>query len=437
MGGFSCPTSALPAGTGIVHDVSGVGSASLIVDADISGPIAGTKISPNFGSQNIVTTGTVTAAGITGTWKDAVTVATTAALAANTYSAGVITMSGNGAVVVDGYSMLLNDSICVRNEATAANNGIYTMTTLGDGGHAAVLTRRSDAATTGQLLALTRVPVINGNRYANRVMVLTTTGTITIGTTGQTWALDAVSRRPPYADTTTPILNWKFAASEGTVNSTVMTSPNQGSGGTATMTMTGTNLYCQPAGASICGEGCLRVGGAVASAYMTAPGAIQTASNTLLVGMWIALETYTAGDCYLIALNVTGGAGGLAYIWRLGITNVGKLFFECNVGGAAKRTIGNTAMSIGTDYYVSGKYDGSNVRVLVNGLDNQNLPTAAPGTISNTGTSPNYTIGNDATALAATAFLGTFEEVSIFNANIFEDSTLTWVRAGQGRARTV
>ena len=54
-------------GTGVVHsDASGNFSSSTIVDADVNGSaaIAGTKIVPNFGSQNITTTGDTTTKSI-------------------------------------------------------------------------------------------------------------------------------------------------------------------------------------------------------------------------------------------------------------------------------------------------------------------------------------------------------------------------------------
>lgn len=52
--------------TGVLHsDASGNVTSSQIVDADVAtgAAIAGTKISPDFGSQNITTTGTITASG--------------------------------------------------------------------------------------------------------------------------------------------------------------------------------------------------------------------------------------------------------------------------------------------------------------------------------------------------------------------------------------
>ena len=63
-GGASTPT-----GTGIPHVVAGVqdAAASLIVNADVNAAaaIAGTKVAPDFGAQNIVTTGYIAGGGAT------------------------------------------------------------------------------------------------------------------------------------------------------------------------------------------------------------------------------------------------------------------------------------------------------------------------------------------------------------------------------------
>lgn len=62
-------------GTGVAHlDVSGNVSSSLVVDADVSGTaaIAGTKINPDFGAQDITTTGHLDAASIKVTGSEAI-----------------------------------------------------------------------------------------------------------------------------------------------------------------------------------------------------------------------------------------------------------------------------------------------------------------------------------------------------------------------------
>jgi hypothetical protein len=59
----------VPTGTGLRKVVSGTedAAASLLVNADVdaAAAIAGTKVSPDFGSQNITTTGALTSAGAT------------------------------------------------------------------------------------------------------------------------------------------------------------------------------------------------------------------------------------------------------------------------------------------------------------------------------------------------------------------------------------
>jgi hypothetical protein len=81
--------------------------------------------------------------------------ATTAALPSNTYNNGTmgagatLTATANAALAIDGISVVGNDRVIVKNEAAAANNGIYTVTQAGDATHPYILTRATDANTTG------------------------------------------------------------------------------------------------------------------------------------------------------------------------------------------------------------------------------------------------------------------------------------------------
>jgi len=75
---------------------------------------------------------------------------TTAALPTNTYSNGssgvgaTITASAAGVLTVDTYTPAVGDVLLIKNEATAANNGLYTLTTLGTASVPFVLTRHVD-----------------------------------------------------------------------------------------------------------------------------------------------------------------------------------------------------------------------------------------------------------------------------------------------------
>ena len=80
-------------------------------------------------------------------YKDPVEVATDSAPAA-TYNnaAGTLTYDATGALTIDSIAISLNDRILVKSFAGAASiaNGIYKMTTAGDGSTAAILTRTDD-----------------------------------------------------------------------------------------------------------------------------------------------------------------------------------------------------------------------------------------------------------------------------------------------------
>lgn len=94
---------------------------------------------------------TISVSGISD-YKNSVRVATTAALDANTRSGNVLTADANGALPsIDGVPLSTSDRILVKDEAIQANNGIYTVTSLGDGSNPWVLTRSGDADTSSEV----------------------------------------------------------------------------------------------------------------------------------------------------------------------------------------------------------------------------------------------------------------------------------------------
>jgi hypothetical protein len=117
-------------------------------------------------------------------WKSSVRVATNAALPTNTRTGNVLTASANGILPAqDGVTLSVNDPILVKNEATGANNGIYTVTSLGAAGSPWVLTRRADADTSGEVTAGLSVDVTEGSTYADKSFTLSTDDPITLNTT--------------------------------------------------------------------------------------------------------------------------------------------------------------------------------------------------------------------------------------------------------------
>lgn len=116
----------------------------------------------------------------------AVVCSTTANLSAtyNNGTAGVgatLTATGNGAFSTDGISPTLNSRILVAFETSAAYNGIYTLTTVGDGSHPYVLTRATNYDTAAQINPGDTVLVETGTLYAGTLWfqsaVVTTIGT--------------------------------------------------------------------------------------------------------------------------------------------------------------------------------------------------------------------------------------------------------------------
>ena len=120
--------------------------------------------------------------------KKSVRVATTANLSA-TYNNGngTLTASSNGAISIDGVSLSANDRVLVKDQSTGAQNGFYKVTTVGSGSAEFVLTRTPDADAASELTAGAFTFVEEGTANADNGYVLSTNGTITLGTTAITF----------------------------------------------------------------------------------------------------------------------------------------------------------------------------------------------------------------------------------------------------------
>ena len=102
----------------------------------------------------------------------------------------------NAAITIDGIALSLNDRVLVYNQTNAAHNGIYTVTTVGDGSTAWVLTRATDADSYGPsdpdaMGEGDAYFVKEGATGAGELYVMNTSGTITFGTTPITFTVIA------------------------------------------------------------------------------------------------------------------------------------------------------------------------------------------------------------------------------------------------------
>jgi hypothetical protein len=124
---------------------------------------------------------------------EAVELATTAALPANTYNNGTggvgatLTANANGALSVDSTLTVVGNRILVKNEAAGANNGVYVVTQVGSAGTPYILTRATDFDSVGagvdQIDEGDFFLVTSGTANVNTAWVQQTPPPITIGTT--------------------------------------------------------------------------------------------------------------------------------------------------------------------------------------------------------------------------------------------------------------
>jgi len=107
-------------------------------------------------------------------WKNAVRAATTA-------NGALATAYANGQSI-DGVTLATGDRILIKNQSTGSENGIYTVNASG------APTRAVDADTGTELNPGTAVTVTEGTTNGDKAYMITTDGTITIGTTATTWS---------------------------------------------------------------------------------------------------------------------------------------------------------------------------------------------------------------------------------------------------------
>lgn len=125
---------------------------------------------------------------------EAVHAATTTNLVAtyNNGTAGVgatLTANANGALIVDGHTLLVGDRVLVKNQTNQTQNGIYDVTATGDGSNPWVLTRSADAdnSPAGEMAGGDFCFVQQGTVNAGYGYINATDGAITIGTTNITY----------------------------------------------------------------------------------------------------------------------------------------------------------------------------------------------------------------------------------------------------------
>jgi|GEM_PF-852409 len=162
-------------------------SGTTVTNAIINDSTMATATAENLSTSSAIKTYIHTVVGGGFTFIDLCAAATTANFASNyaNGAAGVgatLTALVNGAAGnVDDIAIVLNTRVLFKNQTSAFENGVYTLTTVGDGATPAVYTRATDYDTAAEILPGTLVPIQAGTLNGGSIWLQTLT-VVTVGT---------------------------------------------------------------------------------------------------------------------------------------------------------------------------------------------------------------------------------------------------------------
>lgn len=140
--------------------------------------------------------------------------ATTTTLPACTYANGAsgvgatLTGNANGALgTIDGHATVINEYLLVKNQASALQNGLYQITTIGDGTHQFVLTRPTQQDSTGKYVN-TFTYVVNGTVNGSTFWNCTNATAPNVGTDGINYSQSAGGTQISLGNLTT--VGWAY-----------------------------------------------------------------------------------------------------------------------------------------------------------------------------------------------------------------------------------
>jgi len=255
-----------------------------------------------------------------------VRLATAAALPANTYNNGTsgvgatLTANANGALSVDSVAAVVGNRILVKNEVAQANNGVYTVTQVGDGSTPYILTRATDfdSAGTGvdQIDAGDFFLVTAGSTQSNTSWVQQTPLPITVGTTAIVFTQFAA-----------PVL---YSAGTGlTLAGTVFSITNTGVsastyGSASSVPVLAINAQGQvtSASSSSIAIAASQITSGTVSVAQGGTGATTLTANGVLLGNGTSAISATAvGSTGQVLVGNTGGAPSWATLSGIGVTS--------------------------------------------------------------------------------------------------------------------
>lgn len=255
-----------------------------------------------------------------------------------------------GAFVPDGITATISDRVLVYNQTNAYENGVYTVTTVGNGSTPWVLTRSTDTDTYA-LKSPTGIGegdaffVTSGNTGAGETYVCNTTGTITFGSTAINFA--QISSEQIYsAGTGLTLTNTTFAlstpvsAANGGTGATTLTGYIKGNG-TAAFTSSATIPVSDLAGTVAISQG--------GTGQVTQQTAIDALAGAVTNGYYlrgdgthVGMAAIQAGDVPTLNQNTTGSAGSVANALTMNNSGAGAASGSTYNGSAARTISYNT-----------------------------------------------------------------------------------------------
>lgn len=266
-----------------------------------------TNLADGVAGTDAITLNQLTAAVQGLEWKAPVRVATTANIANPTTGAPNI---------VDGVTLVVGDRVLLKDQSTGAQNGIYTVTTVGTGANG-VWARSLDmdvAAEANNATVLVEAGTVNGGD------VWTQTATIvTIGTTAMTWTKTSEGNTTYTNGTGLTLTGSTFSITAGGVGVTEIAAAIAGNGLTGGG---GSALAVNPDGTTIeVSSDAVRIAAGAAGAGLTGGGGaalavgagtgISVAADSVAVDTAVVVRKYTAliGNGALTSIPVTHGLG--------------------------------------------------------------------------------------------------------------------------------